>query len=403
MLKMDLQTSAENQSRTGEPVSCDTGSIFFKSEEQHRGQSMPRRTDSNGTRFNAGRQSLARRRAGLAIGVGACAAIACFGLAMHRWRRPDIGSVTASVPAAQSIAVIKALPPPNLLKPLSPQQAAQENADRPFVSRPDTAAARFVLHTDADNRTSAVTCLAQAVYYEAAGEGMDGGRAVAQVVLNRLRHPGFPSTVCGVVYQGADRATGCQFSFTCDGSMQRIPVPSLWTRSKQIAEEALKGHVFTPVGHATHYHADYVLPYWADSLDKSVQIGRHIFYRLRSSVGDPRAFSQRYAGTEPPFREPGAAVVIAQTPDGQRAASTLISDSAPAPAAAKLAGNAPPKPEIPLLIDATASKLLIDGQTPAQPVHRRNPTDDCNISRDVKPATRLSATDMRSGLSASGC
>jgi spore germination cell wall hydrolase CwlJ-like protein len=402
MLKMDLQTSAENQSRTGEPVSCDTGSFFFSSEEQHRSR-PPRHSELVWTRFSAGRQSLARRRAGLATGIGACAAIACFGLAMHRWSRPDIGSVTASVPAAQSIAVIKALPPPNLLKPLSPQQAAQENADRPFVSRPDTAAARFVLHTDADNRTSAVTCLAQAVYYEAAGEGMDGGRAVAQVVLNRLRHPGFPSTVCGVVYQGADRATGCQFSFTCDGSMQRIPVPSLWARSKQIAEQALKGRVFAPVGHATHYHADYVLPYWADSLDKSVQIGRHIFYRLRSSVGDPRAFSQRYAGTEPPFREPGAAVVIAQTQDGQQAASTLISDSAPAPAAAKLAGNAPPKPEIPLLIDATTSKLLIDGQTPAQPVHRRNPTDDCNISRDVKPATRLSATDMRSGLSASGC
>jgi spore germination cell wall hydrolase CwlJ-like protein len=403
MLKMDLQTSAENQSRTGEPVSCDTGSIFFKPEEQHRGQPMPRRADSNGTRLNAGRQSLARRRAGLAIGIGACTAIASFGVGIHRWSRPGIGTVTASVPAAQSIAVIKALPPPNLLKPLSPQQAAQENADRPFVSRPDTAAARFVLHTDADNRTSAVTCLAQAVYYEAAGEGMDGGRAVAQVVLNRLRHPGFPSTVCGVVYQGADRATGCQFSFTCNGSMQRIPVPSLWTRSKQIAEEALKGRVFAPVGHATHYHADYVLPYWADSLDKSVQIGRHIFYRLRSSVGDPRAFSQRYAGTEPPFREPGAAVVIPQTPDGQQVASTLISDSAPAPAAAKSAGNAPPKPEIPLLIDTTTSKLLIDGQTPAQPVHRRKPTDDCNISRDVKPATRLSATDMRSGLSASGC
>jgi spore germination cell wall hydrolase CwlJ-like protein len=402
MLKMDLQTSAENQSRTGEPVSCDTGSFFFSSEEQHRSR-PPRHSELVWTRFSAGRQSLARRRAGLATGIGACAAIACFGLAMHRWSRPDSGSVTASVPAAQSIAVIKALPPPNLLKPLSPQQAAQENADRPFVSRPDAAAARFVLHTDADNRTSAVTCLAQAVYYEAAGEGMDGGRAVAQVVLNRLRHPGFPSTVCGVVYQGADRATGCQFSFTCDGSMQRIPVPSLWARSKQIAEQALKGRVFAPVGHATHYHADYVLPYWADSLDKSVQIGRHIFYRLRSSVGDPRAFSQRYAGTEPPFREPGAAVVIAQTQDGQQAASTLISDSAPAPAAAKLAGNAPPKPEIPLLIDATTSKLLIDGQTPAQPVHRRKPTDDCNISRDVKPATRLSATDMRSGLSASGC
>ena len=166
-------------------------------------------------------------------------------------------------------------------------------------------ASRFVLRTDAENWDRALTCLAQAVYYEAASEGADGGRAVAQVVLNRVHHPGFPSTVCGVVYEGSDRSTGCQLSFTCDGSMQRIPIASLWTRSKQIAEDALKGRVFAPVGHATHYHADYVLPYWADTLDKSAQVGRHIFYRLRSSLGDARGFSQRYSGTEPPFRVPG--------------------------------------------------------------------------------------------------
>jgi hypothetical protein len=92
--------------------------------------------------------------------------------------------------------------------------------------------------------------------------------------------------------------------------MQRIPVPSLWNRSREIAQQALAGHVFAPIGHATHYHADYVLPYWADSLDKSVQIGRHIFYRLRNSLGDSRSFFQRYGGTEPEVRQPGATVVI---------------------------------------------------------------------------------------------
>jgi spore germination cell wall hydrolase CwlJ-like protein len=106
----------------------------------------------------------------------------------------------------------------------------------------------------------ALTCLTQAVYYEAASEGVDGGRAVAQVVLNRMRHPGYPASVCGVVYQGADRPTGCQFTFTCDGSLLRAPVQALWARSRKIAEEALKGRVFATVGHATHYHADYVLP-----------------------------------------------------------------------------------------------------------------------------------------------
>jgi len=204
-------------------------------------------------------------------------------------------------------------PPPNLLRPLSPDQAAKENATRPFVNRPDTPASRFVLRTDADDRERALTCLAQAIYYEAAGEGVDGGRAVAQVVLNRMHHPGFPASVCGVVYQGSDRPTGCQFTFTCDGSLLRTPVASLWARSRKIAEDALAGHVFAPVGHATHYHAEYVLPYWADSLDKTVQIGRHIFYRLRSVFGDSRSFFQHYAGSEPPVSKPGAALVLPPT------------------------------------------------------------------------------------------
>jgi spore germination cell wall hydrolase CwlJ-like protein len=86
-------------------------------------------------------------------------------------------------------------------------------------------------------------------------------------VLNRMRHPGYPASICGVVYQGADRTTGCQFTFTCDGSLLRTPLASLWARSRKIAEDALSGRVYAPIGHATHYHADYVLPYWADSLD----------------------------------------------------------------------------------------------------------------------------------------
>ena len=121
---------------------------------------------------------------------------------------------------------------------------------------------------------------------------------MAQVVLNRMRHPGFPSTVCGVVYQGSQLPTGCQFTFSCDGSLARAPIPSLWAQARKIAAEALAGRVFAPVGHSTHYHANYVLPYWADSLAKQVQIGRHIFYRLQGSLGTSAAFSQRYAGSD---------------------------------------------------------------------------------------------------------
>lgn len=312
------------------------------------------------------------------------------------------GEITVRVPAAaQSAAVVQSLPPPDLLKPLSSDQATKENAERPFVARKDTPASKFVLRTDADDRSRAITCLAQAVYYEAAGEGVDGGRAVAQVVLNRVRHPGFPSTVCGVVYEGADRPTGCQFSFTCDGSMQRIPVPSLWTRSRKIAEEALKGRVFAPVGHATHYHADYVLPYWADSLDKSAQVGRHIFYRLRNVFGEARAFSQHYAGTEPPFREPGAANVIPPTLEGQQLADKLMGDETEDNA--KKAGGAAPKPATPLIIDATPSTLVADDQGQAQLQHRPKASLDCGTPEDAKQLAPLKATDMRSGSSHATC
>lgn len=99
-----------------------------------------------------------------------------------------------------------------------------------------------------------------------------------QVILNRVRAPGFPSTVCGVVYQGSDRKTGCQFSFTCDGSFQRRPVQRGWTAARRAARRALAGEIFTAVGTATHYHADWVVPYWRSSLAKIARVGSHLFY-----------------------------------------------------------------------------------------------------------------------------
>ncbi|MDZ4062445.1 MAG: cell wall hydrolase, partial [Brevundimonas sp.] len=142
-------------------------------------------------------------------------------------------------------------------------------------------------------------CLTQAAYYEARGEGRDGMRAVAQVVLNRVRHSAFPNSVCGVVFQGAGRRTGCQFSFTCDGSLSQGPVAWAWTRAARVAERALGGHVATKVGTATHYHANYVHPWWAPTLNKLTQIGAHIFYRWKGVYGEPAAFRQAYAGREP--------------------------------------------------------------------------------------------------------
>ena len=337
------------------------------------------------------------------LALAGISAAAYLGLALTHGRRSQ-PSWSGPVPSAeQSVAAIKALPPPNLLKPVSPEEAAKENAERPFADRPDSAASRFVLGTDAEDHERALTCLAQAAYYEAAGEGLDGQRAVAQVVINRLRHPGFPSTVCGVVYEGSDRPTGCKFSFTCDGSMQRIPVPSLWKRSREIAEEALKGRVFAPVGHATHYHADYVLPYWADTLDKSAQVGRHIFYRLRSTLGDARAFSQHYGGTEPPFRVPGATLVIPQTAETEQLTNTLLSGGTPAAAQPGSQKASPPPPQ-PLAVDSNPGTLLADVDGPA-PTARKAPRkkgSDCEASTSGPQLSPLRADNMRPSEN-SGC
>jgi hypothetical protein len=156
----------------------------------------------------------------------------------------------------------------------------------------------FVLKAATADRARALDCLSQAVYYEAAREPGLGQEAVAQVVLNRMRHPAYPKSVCAVVYQGSARATGCQFTFTCDGSLRWAPEPALWRQAQRIAERALLGHVARSVGSATHYHADYVAPYWAPTLVKMTKVGAHIFYRWTGPWGEPPAFTGRYAGRE---------------------------------------------------------------------------------------------------------
>jgi len=154
-----------------------------------------------------------------------------------------------------------------------------------------------VISTDNQQYSSALKCLTQAVHYEAANEPVQGKRAVAQVVLNRLRHPAYPNSVCGVVYEGVNQRV-CQFSFTCDGSLLRTPIASKWQESRSVAEAALAGTIEKSVGSATHYHADYVLPRWAFTLGKVNKIGVHIFYRFPGSAGSEGAFSRRWNGHE---------------------------------------------------------------------------------------------------------
>ena len=190
-------------------------------------------------------------------------------------------------------------PPPLILKQIAPDQAVKVNAEIPLTGGPNPAAAAFVFKGSASARDQALTCLASAVYYEAGNQDADGERAVAQVVLNRVRHPAFPNSVCGVVYQGSTRLTGCQFTFTCDGSLAHQPDAEGWRRAKAVADAALAGAVYAPVGWATHYHADYVLPTWASNMAKNAVLGAHLFYRWAGSWGTPGAFTDAYAGREP--------------------------------------------------------------------------------------------------------
>ncbi len=126
-------------------------------------------------------------------------------------------------------------------------------------------------------------CLSQAVYYEARGESSDGQAAVAQVVLNRVRHPAFPKSVCAVVYQGAQTRT-CQFSFACDGSTRGTREGLAWRRAQSVAARALGGFVMADVGDATHFHVARLGGVWGAGLMRVAQVGAHIFYRFSGHV-----------------------------------------------------------------------------------------------------------------------
>jgi spore germination cell wall hydrolase CwlJ-like protein len=251
-------------------------------------------------------------------------------------------------------------PLPQGFQDLTPEQAAAANSAVPFSKAPNPAAAGFKLPvTDTVSRTRALDCLTMAIYYEAASESGEGQAAVAQVVLNRLRNPLFPKTVCGVVFEGSKLSTGCQFSFTCDGSLARRPSDAGWKRARDVATRALNGYVLKSVGEATHYHTMWVVPYWQPSVVKLTQIGAHIFYRWQGTLGLPGAFRMQYAGVE---EQPPTIPGFVDNPAAP--APTLVAAAAPAaaePIAApvvKLADLAQPKAAPVVLMDAA----------PAQPI-----------------------------------
>ena len=234
-------------------------------------------------------EKLARAYPRETIGLGVLGLIGFAAIAGVANSTPEPGTAQAAPPA----------PPPLLLKQVAREQALQINQAIPVASGPNPAALPFAFKGNAGAKSQALQCLASAVYYEAGNQDADGERAVAQVVLNRVRHPAFPASVCGVVYEGSTRQTGCQFTFTCDGSLYRQPDADGWRRAYRVAEAALSGFVYGPVGYATHYHANYVLPVWAATLAKTAIVGDHLFYRWGGGWGRPAAFAKSYAGHEP--------------------------------------------------------------------------------------------------------
>ena len=244
-------------------------------------------------------------------------------------------------------------------QPVTVHDAEAMNASIPLenVGQP---AQPFFVPVNSEAHGGATECLTRAIYYEAASESDDGKRAVAQVVLNRVRHPAFPNSICDVVNQGSSRATGCQFTFMCDGSLARRPDANLWIRSRQIAVAALNGAVYPSVGMATHYHTKWVLPYWASGVTKIATVGAHIFYRWTGGWGTPRSFTQHYAGIENDqvtAATPGSSllhpvsVTIASTPD----AGTPKSKGSTPP-------TAPLRDRFVLVADSTNSGLKTDFQ-----------------------------------------
>ncbi|RYH07886.1 MAG: cell wall hydrolase, partial [Alphaproteobacteria bacterium] len=125
-------------------------------------------------------------------------------------------------------------------------------------------------------------CMATAIYFESRGEAYRGQVAVGQVVMNRVAHPLYPDTICGVVFQNQSKRNACQFSFACDGIPEKVSDGKSWKQAQEIAAGVVSGKEYLPeVGYATHYHATYVRPTWAPRMKKVTKIGLHVFYQFK--------------------------------------------------------------------------------------------------------------------------
>ncbi len=242
--------------------------------------------------------------------IGACAAVFAFGGPLISQRFGDQKDQEAyradAIVLAQSIAAESAAEgqparlvsftntasPQALLKQAAASSPAVLTDEDVTIRSRDSFALRGLVGFTLENlggghsEQDEIDCLAQAVYFEARSETANGQIAVAEVVMNRVRDPRFPKTVCGVVYQGQYRDTGCQFTFTCDGSLHNKPRGPAWDRAKAVAMNVMLGLNKPLTNKATHYHTDYVNPYWKAGMVETKVIGTHIFYRFPKTTAE---------------------------------------------------------------------------------------------------------------------
>lgn len=210
-------------------------------------------------------------------------------------RNPVLLSELARLPGSPD-----AVPSAPLALPSGSFDPRALNAAIPFIAGKIDPAPPYRFAGGVTDRANARDCLALAAMAEA-GASDPGQRAVMQVVLNRARHPAFANSVCGVVFEGAERATGCQFTFTCDGSLSRRYAPASWDAARQRADQALSSYVYRPVGNATHYHTDWVFPWWSPRLQKLAQVETHLFLRWPGYWGSVTSWRKGRTGPEPSF------------------------------------------------------------------------------------------------------
>ncbi len=275
---------------------------------------------SDGARFNPSAMAIASRFAAYGHAANGQNPLANQTLAALR-TTTDIRSQHATVLRASFAAA-------DLKGPLG--------ADTLISDHPVRAAAAMVFkahsQTDAD-------CLTQAVYYEARGEGVDGMRAVAQVILNRVRHPAFPKTICNVVYQGALRGTSCQFSFVCNGAMGNRVEPSAWRRARDVAGAALEGYVMKSVGTATHFHTLTVDPMWSATMVRVATVGGHAFYQFRGRGAHINGLDSVSPSADMPMIQAAADILPADGGDTMAPVKAAAPAASATPVATPIAAN----------------------------------------------------------------